>query len=173
VNGSASSRPRLERCKCQSSLCVHISRFLKVQIENEKLNLVEKVSQSDDFDADFGKIMPLLQDAEPCYIVIRLESVGALGDEFALLSYVPDGSKVQKRTLYASSRDSLKRSLGSSYFVNEMHGSSKSDFTLESWHYHLKQSNMSHAEKQKTLLTSSEQSAKSEVRLSSAETSTV
>jgi len=40
------------------------------------------------------------------------------GHEWMLIAYVPDGSTVKDRMLYASTRDSLKKQLGKSYFVN-------------------------------------------------------
>ena len=46
------------------------------------------------------------------------------GNEWLLVSYVPDGSPVKARMLYASSQGNLKRELGLTYFADEFHGSS-------------------------------------------------
>ena len=45
--------------------------------------------------------------------------------QWILLAYTPDGSKVRDRMLYASTRDTLKKELGRSYFVDELYGSEK------------------------------------------------
>jgi len=51
-----------------------------------------------------------------------------------LLAYVPDGSTVKDRMLYASTRDSLKKQLGKSYFVNtDLYGTEVADFSWEAY----------------------------------------
>lgn len=53
----------------------------------------------------------------------RLDAKNAHGYEWLLISYVPDGSPVKSRMLYASSHALLKRELGLTYFSDEFHGS--------------------------------------------------
>jgi len=69
----------------------------------------------------------------PCYIVIRLEEEKEKGKDWMLLSYVPDGSPVRQRMLYGSTRELLKRQLGSSVFSADMHGSTPDDFSYEAY----------------------------------------
>lgn len=58
------------------------------------------------------------------------------GFEWLLLLYIPDGSSVKDRMIYASTRELLRRQLGTSYFGEEMHGSSAADLTLEAFQHH-------------------------------------
>jgi hypothetical protein len=45
------------------------------------------------------------------------------GYDWLLISFVPDGSPVKARMLYASTLALLKRELGTSYFSDELHAS--------------------------------------------------
>jgi len=53
-----------------------------------------------------------------------------------LISYVPDGSPVKDRMMYASTRYFLKKQLGLSYFSDTFHCSEKTDFTWEAYQAH-------------------------------------
>jgi twinfilin-like protein len=78
---------------------------------------------------DFETFAEELKPKTPCYIIFRVDSTNITGFEWALLSYVPDGSTVRDRMLYASSRDTVKRQLGLSYFAHDIHGTTKEEFT--------------------------------------------
>ena len=74
--------------------------------------------------ADFGHLPNYFQGKTPCYIVFRLDTKNDQGFQWMLCSYVPDGSPVRQRMLYGSTRELLKRHLGSNYFASDLHGSS-------------------------------------------------
>jgi twinfilin-like protein len=58
------------------------------------------------------------------------------------VSYVPDGSQVRKRMLFASSHDRCKKELGASYFVSELHGSEPAELTWPAYLEHVAASRM-------------------------------
>jgi len=51
------------------------------------------------------------------------------GWEWVLVAYVPDGSTVRERMLYASSRDNLRKQLGANYFGEDLYGSQKEEMS--------------------------------------------
>jgi hypothetical protein len=82
-----------------------------------------KISQKFNLLLDFGAIQALLERNVPCYILYRLDTKNMHGFDWLLISYVPDGSPVKSRMLYASTLALLKRELGTSYFSDELHAS--------------------------------------------------
>jgi twinfilin-like protein len=56
--------------------------------------------------ADFSKVVPTFERHTAAFVLYRLDSTDASagGHEWVLLSYVPDGSPVKQRMLYASTR---------------------------------------------------------------------
>eukprot|EP01091_Cochliopodium_minus_P011521 TRINITY_DN3285_c0_g1_i1.p1 TRINITY_DN3285_c0_g1~~TRINITY_DN3285_c0_g1_i1.p1 ORF type:complete len:341 (+),score=108.72 TRINITY_DN3285_c0_g1_i1:71-1093(+) len=111
-------------------------RWLRVEIdfkvEPEILNSV-KEHKLGDITSDMNDVSNELKPKEPCYILFRKDSknvVEELGFEWIFISYVPDGSPVKSRMLYASSRDNLKKGLGYSYFTQEIHASEKDEVTV-------------------------------------------
>jgi len=108
-------------------------RFIKAHIKDEQL-LPILTQPLGNLESDFGKVVPLLEPKTPSYFIFRLDTQNTLGYEWLLLAYVPDGSSVKDRMLYASTRDSLKKQLGKSYFVtNDMYGSETAEFTWEAY----------------------------------------
>lgn len=59
---------------------------------------------------------------DPCYILFRLDEKNSSGYIWILLCYVPDKAKVRDKMKYASSRATLRRQLGSTYFAHEVFG---------------------------------------------------
>jgi len=108
-------------------------RFIQVLIQGEFL--ISGVSQSigDSLENDWKHLEDQLQPKKPSYFLVRLDSQNDLGYEWLLVSYVPDGSPVKERMLYASTRDPLRKQLGKSYFRDTMHGSSSNEFTWEGY----------------------------------------
>jgi len=111
-------------------------RFVKVQIQNDVL--VETFSQplGASAEKDFATIQPVLERNIPSYILYRLDTSSIHGFDWLLISYVPDGSPVKSRMLYASSTALLKRELGSTYFSDELHGSAPDDITWDLYLQH-------------------------------------
>jgi len=115
-------------------------RFIKVSIEDESLVPVATQPVSADAEHDFAKVVPNFERHTAAFVLYRLDSTDASAGshEWVLLSYVPDGSPVKQRMLYASTRDYLKRQLGKNYFAYDFYGSAPEDFTWEAFQESLK-----------------------------------
>jgi len=111
-------------------------RLLQIEIQDDTLVETKQVPVSHNFEQDFRKVVDLLEGKNPCYVVVRLDTKNIHGFEWMLCSYVPDGSPVKQRMLYASTREVLKRQLGTNFFSDDMHGSSTEDFTWEAYLSH-------------------------------------
>jgi twinfilin-like protein len=74
----------------------------------------------------------------PHVYLFRLDAANAdLGFGYVFLSYVPDGSPVRKRMLFASSREQCKKELGASYFVHDLSGSSADELSWAAFQTHV------------------------------------
>lgn len=91
-------------------------RALKISISNEILRQNGELSASGSFADDFDRIAELVDDNEAAYILVRQDD-----DQLVFVSYVADGAKVKDKMVYASTRNTLSRELGSrivsSYFA--------------------------------------------------------
>lgn len=111
-------------------------RLLKVEIENETLVLRGTRASRGSAASDWNGMGDMFEPKKPCFVLFRLDSSGSDGAEWVLVSYVPDGSPVRDRMLYASTRDTLKRQLGYNSFTDEMHGSSPDDLSWDLFQQH-------------------------------------
>jgi len=109
------------------------SRWVKAQIVNESVVPVKTHPLGSNISSDFATLKSELLPKTPCYILFRLDSQSNNAYQWLLLAYVPDGSTVRERMLYASTRDTLKRQLGLSYFAEDIHGSTPEEFTYEAY----------------------------------------
>uniref|UniRef100_A0A3Q2Q4Y6 Twinfilin-1 n=1 Tax=Fundulus heteroclitus TaxID=8078 RepID=A0A3Q2Q4Y6_FUNHE len=68
-------------------------RVLKIIIEDEQLTLGSTRKASKKWDQEYDSlVLPLLEDAVPCYILYRLDSTNNQGYEWILLAWSPDHS---------------------------------------------------------------------------------
>jgi len=111
-------------------------RMVRIEIQDDTLVDTGSMNVSGDFESDFKNITSLLEGKKPCYIACRLDSTNMHGHEWMLCSYVPDGSPVKQRMLYASTRELLKRQLGSNFFSDDLHGSSPDDLSWDAYVSH-------------------------------------
>ncbi|KAH9484130.1 Twinfilin [Psilocybe cubensis] len=113
------------------------TRFIKILIQNE--SLVHDISIP--IDGSFEQDLRLLQrDAvlptdSPAYILAKLD---APSSDWISIYYVPDTAQVREKMLYASTRFSLLKSLGSSLFTDSIFATSKEDLTEEAYASHLR-----------------------------------
>jgi twinfilin-like protein len=110
-------------------------RYLKVIIRDEALYCVGTFPETNNIQNDFATVQSHMEPKIPCYILFKLD---AAENRWLCLSYVPDGSPVKQRMLYASTRDAMKKQLGKSYFVLDMYGSTKEEFTWAAYEESLK-----------------------------------
>ncbi|KAJ7632156.1 hypothetical protein FB45DRAFT_911660 [Roridomyces roridus] len=109
------------------------TRFIKVSIEKESLVHELSVPLRGSFQEDFAQLNEILQDDAPAYIMAKLDDPPA---EWLAIYYVPDTAKVRDKMLYASSRASLLKTLGSTLFSDSIFATSKVDLTPEAYAAH-------------------------------------
>lgn len=108
-------------------------RFIKVIIQDESLVSVASLPIVDSLNEDLIQLQEHLEDNIPCYILARLDDPPS---EWLAISYVPDFANVRDKTLYASTRSSLTKSLGSSVFTDTLFATHKADLTPEAYEAH-------------------------------------
>jgi twinfilin-like protein len=113
------------------------TRFIKVSIQNESLVHDLSIQVKGSFEDD---LQNSLQDDDvlpkdfPAYILAKLD---APSPDWVIVSYVPDNAKVRDKMLYASTRVSLLKSLGSTLFRDSIFATSKADLTPKAYNAHL------------------------------------
>lgn len=108
-------------------------RFIKVIIQDESLVSVASLPTANSLNEDLVQLQEYLEDKEPCYILARLDDPPS---EWLAISYVPDFANVRDKTLYASTRGSLTKSLGSTIFTDSLFATCKVDLTPEGYEAH-------------------------------------
>eukprot|EP01112_Ceratiomyxa_fruticulosa_P017693 TRINITY_DN5567_c0_g1_i1.p1 TRINITY_DN5567_c0_g1~~TRINITY_DN5567_c0_g1_i1.p1 ORF type:complete len:426 (+),score=74.47 TRINITY_DN5567_c0_g1_i1:384-1661(+) len=98
-------------------------RYLKVCIENEVLKIVNQGAGSYATSKDFES-MAALATFDPCYFLFRS---GAGAKAWALITYVPDTTKVAQKMLYASTKPSFITKLGANFITQEFQVNSRSE----------------------------------------------
>jgi len=111
------------------------ARFIKVVISNESLVPAATIPPSGTFQQDLDKLVDILEDNIPAYILARTDKPDS---EWLAIFYVPDTSKVRDKMLYASTRNSITKSLGSTHFTDSIFATSKNDVTGDAYARHLR-----------------------------------
>ncbi|OSX65124.1 hypothetical protein POSPLADRAFT_1178769 [Postia placenta MAD-698-R-SB12] len=109
------------------------TRFLKVSIRNESLVPDGTFPSSGTLEEDLSKMQSILEDNVPAYVLARLDDPPS---EWLVVYYVPDTAKVRDKMLYAATRNTLTKSLGSAHFTDSIFATSKDDVTAESYARH-------------------------------------
>lgn len=68
------------------------------------------------FTASLAQLNPLLEPKTPIYLLLRRSPSGPAASSLLALTYVPSGAPVRSKTLFASTRATLVRELGSEKF---------------------------------------------------------
>lgn len=76
---------------------------------------------------DFSLVPPELEDKNPCFVLYRTDNQRDGRYLWYMLCYVPDTAPVKKKMLYASVRHNLKNELGANNFLDEVHGTGKTE----------------------------------------------
>ncbi|KAF8894496.1 hypothetical protein BD779DRAFT_842149 [Infundibulicybe gibba] len=111
------------------------TRFLKVSIQNESLVHDLSIPVEGSIKQDLSKLQQstVLKDDVPAYILTKLDEPPT---EWLAISYVPDAAKVRDKMLYAATRNSLMKALGSNLFTDALFATSKADLTPEAYEAH-------------------------------------
>lgn len=80
--------------------------------------------------------MSELQPNAALYILLRLPTSGAAGPPLAAITYLPDTAPVRQKMLFASSRLTLVRDLGTEHFAESRFCTSAEEMTPAGWKRH-------------------------------------
>ncbi|CAZ82722.1 unnamed protein product [Tuber melanosporum] len=111
-------------------------RGLIVGIENEALVSKETLPSAGSFDEDLSQLDGHLKDNQPAYIILRRRDLGSLVAPFICIAYVPDIANVRQKMLFASTRNTLLRDLGSDRFEESIFATTKEELTAEGFKRH-------------------------------------
>eukprot|EP01133_Synstelium_polycarpum_P013752 gene13752-16220_t len=113
-------------------------RLIKVEIQEDQCVCTKTVESSGSFEQDLEVIPSFLEKDHACYILAKTDtkSIELSGNNWVFMSYVPDLAKVREKMTYASTRSNLKKELGSSHFVDEIHSAAPGDFTKKGYQAH-------------------------------------
>ena len=93
-------------------------------------------SSSPDFFDDLTALEPLIKDNEAAYIILRRHQNAP--DGFVAVTYVPDTANVRQKMLFASTRLTLTRELGTERFRETIFATTRQELTAEGWKKHEK-----------------------------------
>ncbi|XP_076469424.1 twinfilin-1-like [Babylonia areolata] len=113
-------------------------RLIKICIKDEKLELSTSVHPEGSFEQDYEQmVLPLLEEAMPCYIFLRYDSQNNLGYEWLFISWSPDFSQVRDKMLYAATRATLKTEFGGGEIKEELFGTATEDVSYTGYQKHI------------------------------------
>eukprot|EP00295_Goniomonas_pacifica_P025676 CAMPEP_0175950644 /NCGR_PEP_ID=MMETSP0108-20121206/29737_1 /TAXON_ID=195067 ORGANISM="Goniomonas pacifica, Strain CCMP1869" /NCGR_SAMPLE_ID=MMETSP0108 /ASSEMBLY_ACC=CAM_ASM_000204 /LENGTH=329 /DNA_ID=CAMNT_0017276771 /DNA_START=6 /DNA_END=995 /DNA_ORIENTATION=+ len=107
------------------------SRMFKLQIQDESL-VSTTIPAAGSEEDDFALLQEQIDGEDPCYMCFRLDSRSAPA-EWVFILFVPGTAKVRDKMLYASTRDTVKRELGYSFFCDEMYANDKSECSYKAY----------------------------------------
>ncbi|KAI1794554.1 hypothetical protein LXA43DRAFT_995571 [Ganoderma leucocontextum] len=108
-------------------------RFLKISIQNESLVPHGTHPPSGTLEQDLDKLGDILEESVPAYVLVRLDDPPT---EWLAVYYVPDSAKVRDKMLYAATRNTLTKSLGSAHFTDNIFATAKEDVNAEAYAKH-------------------------------------
>nr|CCA20873.1 twinfilinlike protein putative [Albugo laibachii Nc14] len=114
-------------------------RFIKSRIQDEHFVFTSSGVASENTESDLEGLClsPNIVSDEACFVLYcpNASPVASFASskplKWILIAFVPENSSVRERMLYSSARDSLKRQLGFSHFVAELHATETSEITAE------------------------------------------
>lgn len=113
---------------------------LLVTIDNESLTPTKTLGPStSNFSSDLSLLAPHLQPNEALYVILRRH---ATDPRFIAVTYVPDTAPVRQKMLFASTRLTLVRELGSEHFRETIFATTPEELTAEGFEKHDAHSNL-------------------------------
>jgi twinfilin-like protein len=108
---------------------------LIVGIEKEQLVPLKTLSASDsDFLSDLSALQDSLTTEAAAYVILRRYPDAA--DGYVAVTYVPDTAPVRQKMLFAATRLTLVRELGTEKFRETLFATIKEELTAEGWKKH-------------------------------------
>ena len=118
--------------------------MVQMQIVDEQIVETASAAPSDSDEAAFDSAQAAIKEdsnagggvvgGDACYLALQLPSLSA-PTSWVLMLYIPAGSAVRDRMLYASTKDTVKKELGASNFASDLYGNSKEELTLAAYRY--------------------------------------
>ncbi|CAL8242345.1 unnamed protein product [Merluccius merluccius] len=113
-------------------------RVIKVVIDGEKLVLAETRLVCKRYDQEYDAyVLPLLENAVPCYLLYRLDTTNNQGYEWLFLAWSPECSPIRQKMLYAATRATLKKDFGAAHIKDEIFGTAIDEVSLSGYHMYL------------------------------------
>ncbi|OLL24218.1 Twinfilin-2 [Neolecta irregularis DAH-3] len=86
-----------------------------------------------DFQKDFDQLQSFTTDTDPAYILYKINE-----SDLLFLPYVPASAKVRDKMVYASTRNTLYKEIGTEKFAVTIFATSKNDLTYQTYDSHMK-----------------------------------
>lgn len=107
-------------------------RGLQISINSETLVVAKTIPRGDTAAADFQKHVTEGLEAHQAAIVLFCNTDDTTErNAWILISWIPDDCKVRDKMLYSSSREDLKRGLGSSFFRGEYAANESAELSFD------------------------------------------
>ena len=110
-------------------------RGLVITISSEALVLKHTLLANGTFEADLMQLDDVLTPVEPAYIILRRYE-GSAKPPFIAITYVPDAANVRQKMLFASTRNTLLRELGTDRFGESIFATLKEELTVKGFERH-------------------------------------
>ncbi|GAB6021494.1 hypothetical protein CHUAL_004100 [Chamberlinius hualienensis] len=126
IGADASLRSFLGKCRDGDI------RAVKVSIKNEALTLDTYRPAVGSWKEDYDDaVLSFVEEAQPCYILYRLDDKGDTGYHWLLISWSPDDSPIREKMLYASTKATLKVEFGSAQIKQELFANTRDEVSLK------------------------------------------
>ncbi|TGZ85499.1 actin depolymerizing protein [Ascodesmis nigricans] len=112
------------------------TRGLLVEIQKESLVPSATIPAQGSFDDDVAQLDVILAVDKPAYILLRRFDDASNPAPYIAVTYVPDHANVRQKMLFASTRTTLTRELGSEKFGESIFATEKSELTAEGFRKH-------------------------------------
>jgi len=112
------------------------TRALLAAVQKEALVPHGTIPASSDFYSDLETLATHLKPNEALYILIRGPNAAPSGTSFTAVTYVPDSAPVRQKMLFASTRLTLTRELGTENFAESFFTTTAEELSPAGWKRH-------------------------------------
>lgn len=99
----------------------------------ESLTPSHVLPASGTFTADLVQLAPLLSDTQAAYLILKADDASR---KCVAVTFVPDAANVRQKMLFASTRLTLVRELGTEHFGSTLFATAKAELTAAGWERH-------------------------------------